>query len=485
VSDSSGEGFDEAILGFRVWRLGSHGELIPFIGRGPDWVPGENRARCLVKNHKAPHAYCGCGFNALHAPPRGYVRDPAYAVGAIAAWGEVDVFNTGFRAEFAKVIAIARPHQLGPDHREKLRLAAERYGVPLVRYPMLADCAAEYAAAVPKADRPGEGPKMQSRKHAPQPLPAQASLCSWMRGSGVHLAGHLAFAHIGNSVRLAPTSAVMAATDGRLEPTLLEGDPVAAGEPLFAANLEGEVVSCASPVSGVINRIRPPARVDLATGPGEDGWAAEIETRAEPIDDWPISWGMAAADRYRQHVLAKGSDAAVLEEIGGSGDCAVSIASAESWLESFGDRLNGTLAADTATADAVDQLGIGIAFDVRGAGTIGIHPGDESDRWMRLSDGAGSDVRLSLDPHAFIDYWSGSLVDGAGALADVPSDSDPIRVTAGSPGQARLAMSIHQRLFPQSREHLAELGDPWFRAGEAVRDGGRNRRILAGPITRW
>jgi len=46
-------------------------------------------------------------------------------------------------------------------------------------------------------------------------------------------------------------------------------------------------------------------------------------------------------------------------------------------------------------------------------------------------------------------------------------------------------MSIHRRLFPGATQILDELGDPWFRAGDAVRDRDRNRAALAGRLIGW
>jgi hypothetical protein len=60
-------------------------------------------------------------------------------VGAIAAWGEIEVYAAGFRAEYAAVIALVQPSRsTGPPAR--LREAARRYRVRLVS---LADLEAE------------------------------------------------------------------------------------------------------------------------------------------------------------------------------------------------------------------------------------------------------------------------------------------------------------------------------------------------------
>ena len=72
------------------------------------------------------------------------------AVGAIAAWGEIEVYAAGFRAEYASVIALAHQPSRSAGAPARLREAARRYGVRLVS---LADLEAEAREfALPLAD---------------------------------------------------------------------------------------------------------------------------------------------------------------------------------------------------------------------------------------------------------------------------------------------------------------------------------------------
>ena len=88
----------EAIAQEAVWETGS----------------APTKARCLTdRGHRAPVARCGCGLYALHptlaqcsssysdahrAAQAGHGSDQV--VGIVAAWGEVELHETGFRAEY-------------------------------------------------------------------------------------------------------------------------------------------------------------------------------------------------------------------------------------------------------------------------------------------------------------------------------------------------------------------------------------------------
>ena len=115
-----------ALPGFRTWMLeGRTGELIPYTAQGGPWVAGVNTALCARGGrHEAPAEDCSCGIYAFHDLHR-QLRHESF-VGAIAAWGEMDVYRDGFRAQHATVLALA-------GHRSPaLTKAAERYGVPIV-----------------------------------------------------------------------------------------------------------------------------------------------------------------------------------------------------------------------------------------------------------------------------------------------------------------------------------------------------------------
>jgi hypothetical protein len=70
-------------------------------------------------------------------------------VGAIAAWGEIEVYAAGFRAEYASVIALARKPSGRPEPPARLREAARRYRVRIVPPDRLKAEASEFALPLP------------------------------------------------------------------------------------------------------------------------------------------------------------------------------------------------------------------------------------------------------------------------------------------------------------------------------------------------
>ncbi len=400
--------FSEPLLGFRVWTFNRDALLRPIAVNAAAWTPGENTASCMVAAHDSPHPGCGCGFNALHRIPQGYAGDVGHAVGAIAAWGDVDLFRTGFRAEFATVIALAQPHQATPNHQSRLERAARYYGVPLIDLPELPHFAAEFARSVAPEQLPGTG--LPARRPGPSawhtPLPKKA-LCSAMAGNGVWLDRHVALAHRGRAVRVGPTPALAAAAAGTpVTLSVHRYQEVAAGETLFAFG--DDELACPSPIDGRVMKVREPGEHDLAGGPAEDGWIVELEARNESPDHWPIVWGIVGADEYRRLVLDKGSDAAVLTEVAGAGYVPPPIAGQDDWLRDFGTRLRTLLEGDPSLGEAIERLGLDVGFRLADGGGLRIAPGD-----VEIGDpGEDVDVCLELDPEEFIRYWQGTLSQG-------------------------------------------------------------------------
>lgn len=114
-----------ALPGFRTWMLDPGGTLIPYTGAVGPWTPGVNTASCgRGAAHEAPGEGCTCGIYAFHDMHRQLRGEPF--VGAIAAWGDMEVYRDGFRARHATVLALAG------DASAPARRAAERYGVPIV-----------------------------------------------------------------------------------------------------------------------------------------------------------------------------------------------------------------------------------------------------------------------------------------------------------------------------------------------------------------
>jgi hypothetical protein len=146
--------FASAVAGYRAWQLGSGGVLFPLaFPAAPPWEPAVNRARCFAGRghdpHAAPATHCMCGLHALHDPDDGRLKLGHPAVGAIAAWGEIEVYAAGFRAEYAAVIALAHEPSRSTGPPARLREAARRYGVRLVSLTDLEAEASEFALPLP------------------------------------------------------------------------------------------------------------------------------------------------------------------------------------------------------------------------------------------------------------------------------------------------------------------------------------------------
>jgi hypothetical protein len=151
---SAAPDFASAVAGYRAWQLGPGGFLFPLaLPAAPPWEPGVNRARCFAgrRHHadEAPRADCTCGLHALHDACDGRLKLGHPAVGAIAAWGEIEVYAGGFRAEYATVIALVHQPSRSSGPPLRVREAARRYGVRLVSLAALEAEAREFALPLP------------------------------------------------------------------------------------------------------------------------------------------------------------------------------------------------------------------------------------------------------------------------------------------------------------------------------------------------
>jgi hypothetical protein len=153
------------IRAWRVWvAVPVRGELALHSFYAPlTWPPGEIvRAECRRKDTRfqgmsssdhtepPPAAACSCGIYGVDGPGRSdirqFVRHPTWSphleqaspehcltvLGEVALWGRVRVGRYGWRAEFARPLALALPPAFG---REQVRHLAELYEIPLVAWP--------------------------------------------------------------------------------------------------------------------------------------------------------------------------------------------------------------------------------------------------------------------------------------------------------------------------------------------------------------
>ncbi|HEX8105005.1 MAG TPA: hypothetical protein VF533_20455 [Solirubrobacteraceae bacterium] len=152
------------LVGFRAWRLGRDRLLSPYIPCR--WEGRTMHAECYDANrsltrgqgwldepHVSPDPRCQCGIYAYHRPGlRAYYGEWAWAEGIIAAWGRVEVHHDGFRAEHARIEALARPDRADdPAVRATIERIAHELDVPLLARDQLAAAAPAYGGTLPES----------------------------------------------------------------------------------------------------------------------------------------------------------------------------------------------------------------------------------------------------------------------------------------------------------------------------------------------
>ncbi len=147
------------VLGFRGWHVAPSGLLLS-SGVTDGWLPGENRAACGRGLHPAPQKGCGCGLYSHYSLEDlsrsvNWQGNDGVLVGAVGGWGRVILHPDGWRAEYARVLALFRQ---GPA--AALERAAEVYSVPIVAGPLELDRLDLDAQEVQEAMKPEpEGPR--------------------------------------------------------------------------------------------------------------------------------------------------------------------------------------------------------------------------------------------------------------------------------------------------------------------------------------
>jgi hypothetical protein len=155
-----------AVVAFRSWRLAGDRLMSPFIPCR--WQGRVMHATCYDANraltrgvgwldepHVSPHESCQCGIYAYHTPgPRSWFGEAYWCEGVVSAWGRLVVHADGFRAEHARVEALAVPDgaaRLGAAHVHR---AAAALGVPVIAPGELESYADSLGGGVPTALRP-------------------------------------------------------------------------------------------------------------------------------------------------------------------------------------------------------------------------------------------------------------------------------------------------------------------------------------------
>jgi hypothetical protein len=171
--------FSQCVIGYRRWMLDVLGQLRPIAMQDPTlWTPGINEARCLVgllvvrgqrSPHEAPGFDCGCGLYGWHEltsitnrPDAGRFAEEDMqlrsipVIGAIAAFGRLEVHATGFRAQYAGVVALAWQLGMSPRVRGIVQRVADEYGVACVALADLEREASRHGSSLPTDVRPGQ-----------------------------------------------------------------------------------------------------------------------------------------------------------------------------------------------------------------------------------------------------------------------------------------------------------------------------------------
>jgi hypothetical protein len=152
-----------AVVAFRSWRLAGERLMSPFIPCR--WQDRVMHATCFDANrtltrgvgwleepHRSPHEACQCGIYAYHTPgPRSWFGEAYWCEGVVSTWGRLVVHSDGFRAEHARVEALAVPDGVQRFGAAHVHRAAADLDVPLVGHDELESFAARLGGGVPAA----------------------------------------------------------------------------------------------------------------------------------------------------------------------------------------------------------------------------------------------------------------------------------------------------------------------------------------------
>lgn len=331
----------QAVVGYRAWAVDRDGWLLPFslaAISGP-WRPGINHAVChyakwqgangtaVRESHAAPHPRCMCGLYGLAdaRDPRLPRSDMHLVVGAIGAWGDLEVHRSGFRAEFATVLALAVGRELSPSLRDPHERAAERYGVELVSPELLEVTGLRHAAPVPEALLPGAVTPGARRRTAGGPgaprsgarprragrvrsasLPPTA-LARTAAGRGVKVDDHVWLD--ATTMRCGITAAFARELGpGPVDLALPQaGIRHRTSDALAHVTGTGETMRVWTPLSATVVEVNPALGDDpglLLRAPEGEGWLVRLAPTDWAGEAGGLEWGATAAPAYRLALAA-------------------------------------------------------------------------------------------------------------------------------------------------------------------------------------
>ena len=158
----------EPIIGFRQWVVVADEMMSPLARTA--WSDEPMQAECLAQCRRAgglwrlpsehdgpaPDPECVCGIYGLFDPELSRRRDRLSRVaGAAVMWGRLEVHETGMRAEFARIVALALPGGRHPGPDRMVARMARRIGVEAVPAHDLEAVARLHGQPVPAVLVPG------------------------------------------------------------------------------------------------------------------------------------------------------------------------------------------------------------------------------------------------------------------------------------------------------------------------------------------
>ena len=165
------------IHGVRKWKVEGPWLLGPFSAER--WMQGgvATEARCAgVRHGPAPLQECTCGLYAYHPQDSMGAFTPGQVTGVIEAWGKVELYRNGFRAQYARPVALLTNRDPGDPERRRLEIVAHAYQCELVpihsRRDLLEICEElRWGLSSDVVEELVPAPAWQAPKRVPSPLP--------------------------------------------------------------------------------------------------------------------------------------------------------------------------------------------------------------------------------------------------------------------------------------------------------------------------
>jgi glycine cleavage system H lipoate-binding protein len=451
---SAAPDYVEAVIGYRAWHLEDDGLLRPWTFTSLPWHLGTNSAVCARDvRHRPPVADCMCGLYALSDPSDRRLDFRAdQAVGAIAAWGDLEVHRTGFRAEHACVVALALPDRADLAQRERLERAAARYGVPLVPALELSREARRHGAPLPEELwEPPAWPAPRAALPRRGAVPAVDPARFGGPARGIALDAHLWVETALGAVVVGVTQALAGSLEDAPRLTLPEpGMTLEAGDRAATVSAGEATFGVWAPVGGSVLAVNPRVAEDpglLARDPEGAGWLLRLAPRDWEQEAGAVTWGAAAGRQYAACVArdAERGDAfadvrlerlRALPPVRSAGDVlhflraerqAQRFADAEAVHVELGGRLRDALACDPDLRGHLGRLGLVVRFTLRepdAAVVLDLRAGDA--RLRAAEPLPEADLELSCTADDAYRWFIGRL-DAASALrcGDLVSSAAP------------------------------------------------------------